>query len=154
MVSRYFWCSSYSVALSRYTATLRRGWVRSSGGGCGKRRVGSSQQEGGFPDFQGGGNTGGEMGRDGCLRGIWEARGPFTVKKRPLFDENALGSEHFLEFTSRVRLRLSKPFISRHLKLPEHFQNCLPLSTAGDASFFRSGSGEGLSELVTDFPAP
>ena len=26
--------------------------------------------------------------------------------------------------------------------------HCLPLSTAGDASFFRSGSGEGLSELL------
>ena len=28
-----------------------------------------------------------------------------------------------------------------------------PPSTAGDASFFRSGSGEGLSELVMGFPA-
>ena len=28
----------------------------------------------------------------------------------------------------------------------------LPISTAGDASFFRSGSGEGLSELVMEFP--
>ena len=37
---------------------------------------------------------------------------------------------------------------SRHLKPPEHFQNCLPLNTAGDASFFRSVSEEGLSELV------
>ena len=36
---------------------------------------------------------------------------------------------------------------------PEHSHNSLPLSTAGDASFFRSGSGEGLSELVMEFPA-
>ena len=46
-----------------------------------------------------------------------------------------------------------KPFRLRHLRLPEHFQNSLPLSTAGDASFFRSGSGQGLSELVMEFPA-
>ena len=38
-------------------------------------------------------------------------------------------------------------------RLPEHFQNSLPPSTAGDASFFRSGSGEGLSEPVMEFPA-
>ena len=29
------------------------------------------------------------------------------------------------------------------LRFPERFQNSLPPSTAGDASFFRSGSGEG-----------
>ena len=46
-----------------------------------------------------------------------------------------------------------KPYKSRHLKAPEHFQNSLPPSTAGDASFFRSGSGEGLSEPVMEFPA-
>ena len=53
----------------------------------------------------------------------------------------------------KERLGSPKPYISRHLKPPEHFQNCLPLSTAGDASFFRSGSGEGLSELLMEFPA-
>ena len=37
------------------------------------------------------------------------------------------------------------------IPIPEHFQNSLPLSTAGDASFFRSGSGEGLSEPVMEF---
>ena len=42
---------------------------------------------------------------------------------------------------------------SRHLKAPEHFQNSLPPSTAGDACFFRSGSGEGLSEPVMEFLA-
>ena len=62
-------------------------------------------------------------------------------------------SELFLEFPSRVRLGFPKPYNSRHLKAPEHFQNSLPPSTAGDASFFRSGSGEGLSELVMEFPA-
>ena len=62
-------------------------------------------------------------------------------------------SELFLEFPSRVRLGCPKPYNSRHLRLPEHFQNCLPPSTAGGASFFRSGSGERLSELVMEFPA-
>ena len=62
-------------------------------------------------------------------------------------------SERFLEFPSRVRLGSPKPYNSRHLRPPERFQNSLPLNTAGDASFFRSGSGEGLSELVMEFPA-
>ena len=62
-------------------------------------------------------------------------------------------SERFLEFPSRVRLGCPKHYNSRHLRLPERFQNSLPPSTAGDASFFRSGSGEGLSELVMEFPA-
>ena len=54
-------------------------------------------------------------------------------------------SERFLEFPSRVRLGCPKPYNSSHLRLPEHFQN-------GDASFFRSGSGEGLPEPVMEFP--
>ena len=54
-------------------------------------------------------------------------------------------SERFLEFPS--------PYNSRHLKLPERFQTSLPPSTARDASFSRIGSGEGLSELVMEFPA-
>ena len=62
-------------------------------------------------------------------------------------------SERFLEFPSSVRLGCPKPYNSRHLRLPEHFQNSLPPSMAGDASFFRIGSGEGLSELVMEFPA-
>ena len=62
-------------------------------------------------------------------------------------------SERFLEGPSRVRLGCPKPYNSRHLRLPEHFQNSLPPSTAGDASFFRSGCGEGLSEPVMEFPA-
>ena len=62
-------------------------------------------------------------------------------------------SERFLEFLSGVRLGSPKPYKSRHLKAPEHFQNCLPPSTTGDASFFRSGSREGLSEPVMEFPA-
>ena len=62
-------------------------------------------------------------------------------------------SERFLEFPSRVRLGCPKPYNSRHSRLPERFQNALPPSTAGDASFFRIGSGEGLAELVMEFPA-
>ena len=62
-------------------------------------------------------------------------------------------SERFLEFPSRVRLGCPKPYNSRHLKSPDHFQNSRPPSTAGDASFCRSGSGEGLSEPVMQFPA-
>ena len=62
-------------------------------------------------------------------------------------------SERFLEFPSRVRLGCPKPYNSRHLRLPEHFQNSLPPSTAGGASFFRSGSGEGLPDPVMEFPA-
>ena len=62
-------------------------------------------------------------------------------------------SERFLEFPSRVRLGCPKPYNSRHLRLPEQFQNYLPPSTARGASFFRSGSGEGLSEPVMEFPA-
>ena len=62
-------------------------------------------------------------------------------------------SERFLEFPSRVRLGCPKAYNSRHLRLPERFQNFLPPSTAGNASFFRIGSGEGLSELVMEFPA-
>ena len=62
-------------------------------------------------------------------------------------------SERFLEFPSRVRLGCPKLYNSRHLRLPEHFQNYLPPNTAGGASFFRSGSREGLPELVMEFPA-
>ena len=45
---------------------------------------------------------------------------------------------------SRVRLGHPRPYNSSHLRAPEHFQNSLPPSTAGDASFFRNGSGEEL----------
>ena len=62
-------------------------------------------------------------------------------------------SERFLEFPLRVRLGCPKPYNSRHLRRPERFQNSLPPSTAGDASLFRIGSGEGLSELVMEFAA-
>ena len=44
--------------------------------------------------------------------------------------------------------------VSLHVEAQRgHFQNSLPPSTAGDASFFRNGFGEGLSELVMEFPA-
>ena len=67
-------------------------------------------------------------------------------------------SELFLEVRSRVRLGSPKPCNSRqwNLKAPEHFQNSLPPPpprAARDASFLRSGSGEGLSEPVMEFPA-
>ena len=62
-------------------------------------------------------------------------------------------SERFLEFPSRVRLGCPKPYNSRHLRLPERFPEFSPPSTAGDASFCRIGSGEGLSELVMECPA-
>ena len=62
-------------------------------------------------------------------------------------------SERFLEFPSRVRLGCPKPYNSRHLRLPEHFQNSLPPVRLGTPLFFRSGSGEGLSEPVMEFPA-
>ena len=62
-------------------------------------------------------------------------------------------SERFLEFPSGVRLGCPKPCNSRHSRLSEHFQNSVPPRTAEGASFFRSGSGEDLSELVMEFPA-
>ena len=62
-------------------------------------------------------------------------------------------SERFLEFPSRVRLGCPKPYNSRHLRLPERFQNSLPPSTAQGASFFRIGSGEGLSEPGHGIPS-
>ena len=70
-------------------------------------------------------------------------------------------SERFLEFPLRVRLGSPKPYTSRHLRLPEHFQNSLPLITAGDASFvqkwfrrgpFRAGHGiPSTTEGISDF---
>ena len=50
-----------------------------------------------------------------------------------------------------VRLGSPKPYHSRHLRLPEHFQNFSPppLSTPWGRLFFQSGSGEGLSELLS-----
>ena len=59
----------------------------------------------------------------------------FRKKFRKEFPETL--SERFLEFPLRVRLGSPKPYNSRHSKAPEHFQNCLPPSTAGDASFFQ-----------------
>ena len=53
-------------------------------------------------------------------------------------------SERFLAFPSRVQLGCPKPYNnSRHLRLPERFQNSLPPSTAGGASF---------SEVVPERP--
>ena len=44
-------------------------------------------------------------------------------------------SELLLEFPSRVRLGSPKPYNSRHLKLPEHFQNSLPPVRLGTLLF-------------------
>ena len=44
-------------------------------------------------------------------------------------------SERFLEFPSRVRLGCPKPYNSRHLGLPEHFQNSLPPVRLGTPLF-------------------
>ena len=60
-------------------------------------------------------------------------------------------SELPLELPSRVRLGTLKPYTSRRFKPPEHFQNSL--QPYGAPLFFRSGSGEGLSELVMEFGA-
>ena len=79
-------------------------------------------------------------------RGIREI--PENFRKDP-----EMLSERLQEFPSTVRLGSPKPYNLRHLRRPGHFQNSLPLSTAGGASFFRSGSGEGLSEPVMEFPA-
>ena len=55
-------------------------------------------------------------------------------------------SEHFPQFPSRARLGSPKPYNSRHLRLPGHFQNSLPLGTAGDASFFSEMVPESASQ--------
>ena len=44
-------------------------------------------------------------------------------------------SERFLEFPSGVRLGSPKPYNSRHLRLPEHFQNSLPPVRLGTPLF-------------------
>ena len=70
------------------------------------------------------------------------------------------------KFLWRVRLGTPKPYDSKHLKPPEHFQNVLPLSTAGGRLFFqrwfrrgplRAGHGipsstEGVSDLSQQQP--
>ena len=52
--------------------------------------------------------------------------------------------------TAGIPQTLYKPYNSRHLRLLDHFQNSLPLTTPlGRLVFFRSGSGEGLAELLS-----
>ena len=92
--------------------------------------------------------TGEEMGHTPSTAGTFRKKFRKDSGKTP-----ETLSERFREFPSRVRLGCPKPYNSRHLRLPEHFQNYLPPNTAGGASFFRSGSGEGLPELVMEFPA-
>ena len=47
-------------------------------------------------------------------------------------------SERFLEFPSRVRLGCPKPYNSRHLRLPECFQNSLPPQYGWGRLFFQN----------------
>ena len=47
-------------------------------------------------------------------------------------------SERFLELPSRVRLGCPKPFNSRHLRLPERFQNSLPPQYGWGRLFFQN----------------
>ena len=47
-------------------------------------------------------------------------------------------SERFLEFPLRVRLGCPKPYHSRHLRLPERFQNSLPPQYGWGRLFFQN----------------
>ena len=85
----------------------------------------------------------GVVGHNPSTAGTFRKRFPKNSGKTP-----ETLSERFLEIPSRVRLGSPKPYNSRHLRLPEHFESYLPLSTAGGECFFRIGSGEGLSEPV------
>ena len=75
-------------------------------------------------------------------------------------------SERFLEVPSRVRLGCPKPYNSRHLRLPERFQNSLPPPQYGWGRLFfqkwfqrgplRAGHGipsstGGISEIKVSF---
>ena len=63
-------------------------------------------------------------------------------------------SERFLEFPSRVRLGCPKPYNSRHLRLPERFQNSLPPQYGWGRFFFQNWSRRGpLRAGVMEFPA-
>ena len=59
----------------------------------------------------------------------------------------------FAEISLESTAGIPQTYSLRHVWLPVRFQNSLPLITAGDASFFSNGSGEGLSELVMEFTA-
>ena len=71
-------------------------------------------------------------------------------------------SERFLEFPSRVRLGCPKPYNSRHLRLPERFQNSLPPQYGWGRLFFRNwfrrgplGTGDGIPSStggISDLP--
>ena len=105
-----------------------------------------------------------------CLRGEWSRlvwgcctlfrhffRGGLIWEKDLISGRNSRKtpktlSERFLDFPSRVRLGSPKPYNLRHLRLPAHFQNSLPLSTAGNASFFLN-SLERASQIFLSFGA-
>ena len=61
-------------------------------------------------------------------------------------------SERFLEFPSRARLGSPKPY-NRGIWVFQSISRILSPPVRLDASFFRSGSGEGLEELVMELPA-
>ena len=88
-----------------------------------------------------------------CPRAIWTFTRAKSLRLCAFFSRskdpgNALRASPGIPLKSTAGNGTPKPYNSRHLTPPEHFQNSLPLSKAGEASFFRSGSGEGLSELV------
>ena len=81
-----------------------------------------------IPCFRGGyfGFSGGGGSADWHFCPLW-ATPPFRKKFRKNSGKTPETlSERFLEFPSRVRLGCPKPYNSRHLRLPEQFQNSLP----------------------------
>ena len=62
-------------------------------------------------------------------------------------------SERFLEFPSRARLGAPKPYNSRPLRLPEHFQNSLPPIRRGAPLFSDVVPERASQSWVMEFPA-
>ena len=71
--------------------------------------------------------------------------GTFRKKFRRKDPENTLRAFPGIPYSAAGS---PKPYNSRHLRLPKNVQNSL-----SPRLFFRNGSGEGLSELVMEFPA-
>ena len=69
---------------------------------------------------------GGGQGPGECLWGIWRARGHFTVKKRPLFDENAFVNIHS---KTREPLACRSAFQKKTQKNPHAHKNTIGTST-------------------------
>ena len=62
-------------------------------------------------------------------------------------------SERFLEFPSRVRLGCPKSYNSRHLRLPEHFQNYLPPQYGWGRLFFQNWFRRGSLRAAHGIPS-